>query len=246
VAALSPDALQGKRVGVLRFEPGRSPRIETVYERALAHLRDAGATLIDLPPLDASRVNAAEDVVLGTEFKTDLDAYLATTPPQVRTRTLAQLIEFNRQTPAELTLFGQDIFERSSKAPGLDDASYLAALADSKRLAGAEGLARLLSEHRLDLIVAPTTGAAARIDMINGMRSPGSFAALPAVAGYPHVTVPMGDLQGLPVGMSFIGAPWSEDVLLAAGFAFEQRAKARLIPRFVPSLEGQEKAFEPH
>lgn len=246
VAALSPDALQGKRIGVLRFEAGRHPRIEPVYERALAHLRDAGASLIDLPPLDASRVGSAEDVVLSTEFKTDLDAYLATTPPQVRARTLAQLIEFNRQTPAELTLFGQDIFERSSKAPGLDDASYLTALADSKRLAGTEGLGRLLGEHRLDLIVAPTTGVAPRIDMINGARSPGSFSTLPAVSGYPHLTVPMGELQGLPLGMSFIGAPWSEDVLLGAGFAFEQRSKARLIPRFAPSLEAREKAFAPY
>jgi amidase len=81
--------------------------------------------------------------------------------------------------------------------------------------------------------------------MVNGSRFPGSFSAMPAVAGYPHLTVPMGELHGLPLGLSFIGAPWSEDQLLAAGFAFEQRAQARFAPKFIPSLETREKAFEP-
>ncbi len=103
----------------------------------------------------------------------------------------------------------------------------------------------MLAEHKVDLLVAPTTGVAWRIDSFNGSRSPGSFSAMPAVAGYPHLTVPMGDLKGLPVGISFIGAPWSEDLLLAAGYAFEQRSKARVIPKFLPSIETQEAAFAP-
>jgi amidase len=121
----------------------------------------------------------------------------------------------------------------------------MAARADGKRLAGVQGIMKMLAEHKLDFIVAPSTGVAPRVDSINGTRSPGSFTSLPAVAGYPHLTVPMGELKGLPLGISFIGAPWSEDVLLAAGYAFEQRAKARIIPKFLPSVEGQEKAFAP-
>jgi amidase len=144
-----------------------------------------------------------------------------------------------------LALFGQDVFEKANAMPSLSDSTYASARADSKRLAGIEGLSRLLAEHKLDFIVAPTTGAACRIDMVNGCRSSGSFSAMPAVAGYPHLTVPMGELQGLPLGLSFIGAPWSEDQLLAAGFAFEQRSQARFAPKFIPSLEAQEKAFEP-
>ena len=242
---LVPTALNNKRIGVLRFEPGRNKEITPVYERALAHLQAAGATLIEIQTPNLDRMRAAEDIVLHTEFKVGINAYLASTPAKVRTRNLTQLIEFNRQTPAELALFGQEVFEQANAMPSQSDSTYASARADSKRLAGIEGLSRLLAEHRLDLIVAPTTGVAWRIDRVNGSRFPGSFSALPAVAGYPHLTVPMGELQGLPLGLSFIGPPWSEDQLLAAGFAFEQRARARFAPRFIPSLEAQEKAFEP-
>ena len=242
---LSATALNGKRIGVFRFEPGRNVLIAPVYERALAHLKTGGAALIELQPPNLDRVYEGEDRVLHAEFKAGINAYLASTPAKVRTRTLAQLIEFNRQTPAEMTLFGQDTFEKANAMPALGDAAYIAARTDAKRLAGIEGLSRLLAEHRLDFIVAPTTGPAWRIDKVNGSRFPGSFSTMPAVSGYPHLTVPMGELQGLPLGLSFIGAPWSEDVLLAAGFAFEQRAHARIAPKFIASLEAQEQAFEP-
>jgi len=242
---LVPTALNGKRIGVLRFEPGRNGYVTPVYERALNHLKEGGATLIEikLPQLDG--VDAAEDMVLHTEFKADLNAYLAGSPAKLPVRSLEQLIEFNKKTPAELALFGQDIFEKANGMPPLTDAKYMTARADGKRLAGVQGILRMLAEHKLDLIVAPSTGVAPRVDSINGTRSPGSFTSLPAVAGYPHLTVPMGEHKGLPLGMSFIGAPWSEDVLLAAGYAFEQRAKARITPKFLPSVEGQESAFAP-
>jgi amidase len=242
---LVPNALHNKRIGVMRFEPGRNDKLAPVYERALAHLRAAGATLIEVQRPNLDRMHAAEEIVLNAEFKVGINAYLASTPAKVRTRNLAQLIEFNRQTPMELALFGQDVFEKANAMPSLTDSNYVSARADSKRIAGIEGLSRLLAEHKLDLIVAPTTGVAWRIDVVNGSRFPGSFSSMPAVAGYPHLTVPMGELQGLPLGLSFIGAPWSEDLLLAAGFAFEQRAQARFAPKFIPSLEAQEKAFEP-
>lgn len=242
---LLPTALAGKRIGVFRFEAGRNANLAPVYERALAHLQAGGATLIELQTPKLDRMFEAEHTVLHAEFKADLNAYLATTPAQVRTRNLTQLIEFNKQTAAELALFGQDTFEKAQAMPPLTDAVYLKALADSKRIAGVEGISSLLAEHRLDLIVAPTTGVAWRVDTVNGSRFPGSFSPMPAVAGYPHLTVPMGELKGLPLGLSFIGAPWSEDLLLAAGFAFEQRAKARVVPKFLASIEGQEKAFAP-
>lgn len=242
---LVPTALNGKRIGVLRFEPGRNAYLMPVYERALTHLKDGGATLVDLTLPKLERLYEAEDLVLQAEFKADLNAYLAATPAKVRTRTLAQLIEFNKQTPAELALFGQDLFEKSNALPGLSDPKYVTARADSKRIASVEGIMRMLAEHQLDLIVAPTTGAAWRIDMVNGSRFPGSFSSMPAVSGYPHLTVPMGEVRGLPLGISFIGVPWSEDLLLAAGFAFEQRANARVRPQFIPSIEAREPTFAP-
>jgi amidase len=243
-AALTPSALQGKRIGVWRFEAGRFPMLEPVYERALGVLRGAGAILVDVAVPELGPVFQAEEVVLFNEFKVDLNAYLATTPAAVTTRTLAQLIEFNRQQPQELSLFGQDIFIKSQATAGLESEEYKKAVADGQRLAGAEGIARVLSENQLDLLVAPTTSSSWRVDVANGDQFGGSFTTLPAVSGYPHLTVPMGDIRGLPVGVSFIGLPWSEALLLGAGFVFESGAKVRITPKFIASLEAKEKAFE--
>ena len=235
LAALDPNALQGKRVGVLRFKPSRQPQVDPIYARALDVLRGAGAELIEIDTPEMSPIYEAEDLVLHTEFKTDLNAYLATLPQRITTRTLESLIAFNDATPREHVLFGQEIFIKSNETQ--EDAKYRETLATGKRLAGEQGIARLLAEHRLDLIVAPTTGTAWRIDMASGDQFPGSFSTLPAVSGFPHLTVPMGELHGLPVGISFIGAPWTEDKLLGAGYAFEQRAKVKVKARFVPTIE---------
>ena len=105
-----------------------------------------------------------------------------------------------------------------------------------KRLAQ-EGITQLLATQNLALLVAPTNGPAWRMDVVNGDNFTGSFSTLPAVAGFPHLTVPMGQIDHLPLGISFIGPAWSEDLLLAAGFAFEERAKARIKPGFLTSID---------
>jgi amidase len=244
IAALTSSALQGKRVGVWRFRAGQFPGLEPVYERALEVLRSAGATLVEVAVPEQGALSQAEEVVLFTEFKADLNAYLATTPPAVTARTLEQLIEFNRKQPQELSLFGQEIFIKSQATTGLDSEAYKKAVVDGPRLAGAEGISRVLSENKLDLLVAPTTAPAWRVDVANGDQFGGSFTTLPAVSGYPHLTVPMGDVRSLPVGLSFIGVPWSEALLLGAGFAYESRAKVSITAKFIPSLESKEKAFQ--
>jgi amidase len=235
-AALSADALQGKRIGVLRFAGGRHPRLEPVYDSALQYLRDAGATLVEVKLPEMKRIFAAEEIVLLAEFKAGLNRYLAATPAAVKTRDLTALIAFNRDNRRELELFGQETFLNANKTAGLDDAVYKAALADSKRLAQ-EAISQLLSTEKLNLLVAPTNGPAWRTDVVNGDNFTGSFSTLPAVAGFPHLTVPMGKLDHLPLGISFIGPAWSEAALLAAGFAFEARAKARIEPGFLPSID---------
>lgn len=235
-AALTATALQGKRVGVLRFDSGRHPRLEPVYEKALQVLRDAGATLVEAKLPDMRRIHEAEDVVLHTEFKVDLNAYLAATPAAVKTRDLASLIAFNDGSERELAIFGQDTFIKAQATQGYAERVYKDALADSKRLAQ-DAITKLLKEQKLDLLVAPTAGATWRTDVVNGDHFSGSFSTLPAVSGFPHLTVPMGEISHLPLGISFIGAAWSEDVLLAAGFAFEQRAKARVEPQFLPTID---------
>jgi amidase len=235
VAALNENALQGKRIGVLRFDAGRNPRIEPVYDKALQVLKDAGATLVEVKLPDMKRMREAEGIVLNTEFKADVNAYLAKTPDTVKTRDLAALIKFNDESQEEMALFGQETFIESQQTKGLDDKVYKDALRDSKKLAQ-EGIAKLLAADKLDLLVAPSA-ATWRTDVVNGDHFSGSFSAMPAIAGYPHLTVPMGTLRRLPLGMSFIGPAWSEDLLLAAGYAFEQRAKARVTPQFLPSID---------
>jgi amidase len=242
LAALSPAWLRGKRIGVLRFKDARQPQIEPVYEQALQAMRAAGAELIEVDTPDMGPIYEAEDLVLHAEFKVDLNAYLATLPPAVTARSLEALIAFNDANKRELALFGQEIFKKANATPS--DQKYRDALALSKRLAGAEGISRMLAEKQVELLIAPTTGTAWRIDIANGDQYPGSFSTLPAVSGYPHLTVPMGTLHHLPVGLSFIGAPWSEDKLLAAGYAFEQTAKVDVKAKFLVSIDDENAAFE--
>jgi amidase len=239
---ISANALRGKRVGVWRFRAGRFPAVDAVYERALQVLRDAGATLIEVQTPENPRIRGAEDLVLLTEFKTELNRYLRKTPATVAVKDLKQLMEFNAATPRELALFGQEVLARANAAKNLDDAAYLSAVADAKRLAGPDGIGKQLLSEQFDFIVAPTNGPSWRVDIVVGDQFSGSFSTLPAVSGYPHLTVPMGAIQGLPVGLSFIGAPWTEGALLAAGFAFEQRARAFKHPAFKATIEVDEVA----
>lgn len=235
VKALDAGSLKGARLGVLRMT-GRSPQTDAVYEKALAALKAAGAELVEVKAPDLDLIDAAEDEVLRTEFKAGVNAYLATTPAVVKTRTLADLIAFNTAEPRETPLFGQELFLQSEKSKGLEDPTYLKAKADARRLAGPEGIDKLLAEYKVTALVAPSGGPASVNDPVNGMRWIGSPSTLPAVSGYPHLTVPMGDVLGLPVGISFIGPAWSEARLLSLGYAFEQATKARRAPTFPASI----------
>jgi amidase len=236
VAALRAESLRGKRIGVMRFEAGFHPETDAVFAHALDVLRGAGATLVEIqtwPGIDA--IGDAEQIVLLTELKADMATYLASTPKAVGPRTLADLIAFNTaHADRELALFGQELFEKGEATQGLGDAGYKSARALSLRLAGADGIDKMLADDRLDALVAPTAGPAWVVDTINGDHSAGGASTLPAVAGYPHLTVPMGLVSGLPVGLSFIGPAWSEARLLGLGYAFEQALGFKPRPGFVP------------
>jgi amidase len=245
--ALDNHALHGKRIGVMRFEAGFHPETDAVFAHALGVLRAAGATLVEIPHLQGiDAISDAETLVLTTELKADLHTYLATTPKTVASRSLADLIAFNlAHRDRELGLFGQELFDKAEATNGLDDPVYLAALATSRRLAGAEGIDRMLAADKLDALVAPTTGPAWVVDTVNGDHSSSQTSTLPAVAGYPHLSVPMGQVYGLPVGLSIIGPAWSDARVLAFGYAFEQALGLRMAPTFAPSLPAGGSLLEP-
>jgi len=221
---LTPDALRGKRIGILRFAEGSSPAVKTIFEQALTTLRAEGAILIDIPAFDSKTLGDDELTVLLAEFHDGIDHYLATTPPSVTTRTLKDLIAFNAtHAQQEMPWFDQDIFERALKTPPLTDATYKTAKARAHQLAGPDGIDAMLAHDHLDALVAPTIGPAWVNDLINGDRPGDKTGAgtLAAVAGYPHLTVPMGHVRTLPVGLSFLGPAWSEARLLQFGYAYE-------------------------
>ncbi|WP_295171057.1 amidase [uncultured Brevundimonas sp.] len=231
-AGLDANALRGVRIGVMRFLKGYSPETQAVFEQNLKALRDAGAVLVDLPEgPDGPVIGAAEFKVLIYELKHDLNAYLASTDPQqVRTRTLAEVIAFNAAEPRETVLFGQDIFERAQAMGDLTDADYLEARATSLRLAGPEGIDRLMRDNGVIALIAPTTSRAWTNDPKDDDDMQGSASQLAAVAGYPHLTVPMGFDRGMPVGISFLGGKWDDARILSLGYAFEQVTQARRPP----------------
>jgi amidase len=238
VTALSSNSLRGRRIGVMNFAKGFGTDVP--FQEALQALRAQGAILVDIEKFEGrGQIGSESYKVLLSEFKADLNAYLATTPPSVRTRTLTDLIAFNNANAAtEMPLFGQDIFEGSEKTKGLDDPEYKKARATSFRMAGPEGIDRLLKEHKVEALVGPTVAPGWLIDAVLGDQYPGGGAGgLAAVAGYPHLTVPMGHIKGMPVGLSFMGAKWSDALILSLGYAYEQATQKRLEPRFVPSIE---------
>ena len=234
-SGLAQASLKGVRVAVYR--PDMPAPLKARFEAALAVLKAQGAELIDVtrPKLDG--LGEAEFDVLKTELKADLNAYLATTPASVKTRTLADLIAFDKANAAtEMPFFGQETFEAAEATTGLDD-EYRGARAKSARLAR-EGIDSMLAAAHASLLVTPTYGPAWPIDPVYGDQYNGPSASeLPAVSGYPHLTVPMGLARGLPVGLSFIGKPYSEAQLLGAGYVYEQASRARVAPKYLPSAD---------
>lgn len=229
--ALAPEALTGKRFGVLKFHTGYLPAVDALFDAAVSELKNAGATVTVIEAFEGmSEIEDHELTVLLRDFRKQINAYLAATPKAVPARSLAELIAWNREhAERELQHFGQDLFERA-EASANDDEAEAERLRQHIRQAAAEGLERLLAADSLDALIAPTLSPAWMSDLVNGDHVLGGATTLPAVAGYPHVTVPMGQVQGLPVGLSFIGPAWSDAKLLGFAFAYEQLTRMRRPP----------------
>ena len=238
---LSADYLKGVRIGVMRDRIGDDTDIQAVFGAALEQLKSAGAVLVDIADTKTGLEDVGENefTVLMYELKADMNAYLATLPDAVKSRTLADLIAFNKaHSTKELRWFGQDLFELAQSKGGLDSAEYKAAAGTAKALAGSKGIDRLLRENTVQFLIGPSNGPAWVSDIVNGDNFSGpSQSELPAVAGYPHITVPMGMIEGLPLGLSIIGTKWADHDVIRAGYAFEQASRARVKPDYRKTVD---------
>jgi amidase len=234
---LKEDGLKGTRLGVARNMLGSDPRLVTILEASLEVMKELGAVIVDpadLPNMDTFGKGELE--VLYHEFKADLDGYLGALGSEAQVHSLKDVIRYNEENRDRIMpFFGQErMITAQTKGP-LSAKKYRNALARNHRLTRREGIDALLKKHRLDAVVCISGGPAWTIDLANG--DPRSWemesTSPPAVAGYPHITVPAGFIHGLPIGLSFFTGAWGEPTLLKTAYGFEQASQARRPPRFM-------------
>ncbi len=236
---LNPDGLRGARIGVARNLFGTSLVADRVIDSALDAMARAGAVIVENADIEtAEAIWSFDSEVLSFELKASLNEYLKSLGPTAKVKNLRELIEFNiRNSDQEMMWFGQETFLYAESRGPLSSPEYTQNLAMVRELSRTRGIDATLEKHKVDVLVAPTQGPAWLLDMLLGDNaSLGAFVTA-AAAGYPMLTVPAGDVAGLPVGMLFIGTAWSEGKLLKIGYGFEQTVRARRAPTFQPSID---------
>ena len=235
---LDVDGLKGMRIGIARNYFGFNARVDALMEDAIRVMRDRGAVIVENANVpNDGKYGTQELEVLLHEFKSGLNAYLGGLPATIPVHSLAELILWNeRNAERELQWFGQELLLQAQKRGPLSSQVYRRARETCIRMSRREGIDAVLKRTRCDLLVGPTTGPAHTIDPVNGDHYIGGVSTAPAVAGYPHLTVPAGRVAGLPVGISFFGPAWSEPQLFRAGYAFEQATTHRVRPTFKATI----------
>lgn len=244
--SLDVNGLRGARIGVARKKFfGYNDATDKLVNDAIAAMKSHGAVIVD--PADIPTAGTFDDTefdVLLYEFKTDLNKYLGALPPSVKVRSLKDVIDFNeRNRDREMPWFGQEIMLMAQKKGPLTEKKYRDALAKNHLKSRAQGIDAAMKKHRLDAIVAPTGNPSWPTDEVNGDHFTGGSSTPAAVAGYPNINVPAGFAFGLPVGISFIGAAWSEPKLIRIAYAYEQATRHRKPPRFIPTLGTEPKGL---
>ena len=232
---LDAAGLKSARIGAARHLAGFNEAVDARFDEAIAALRSAGATVVDPVKLTtAGKFDDAEETVLDYEFKAGINAYFASLGADAPVKSLADLIAWNeRERAREMPWFGQEIFVRAQKRGPLTDKKYLDARAKCIRLSRTEGIDAVMAKHRLDAIILPSNAPAWTTDLLNGDHFTGGNSSFAAVAGYPSITVPMGLVGELPVGLSFMARAWEEGKLIKLAYAFEQATRLRRGPKYL-------------
>jgi amidase len=230
---LKPDGLKGKRIGLLKDAMGFHHKVDILMDQTVAWLKSQGAEVIELKePFDSSLEKASLLVML-YEFKDGLNKYFKSLGNDAPVKSLEELIAFNKSDSIELRYFDQKLLEMAQEKGDLQSSEYKLTLAKMLKGTREEGIDKLMNEYKLDAIMAPTGSPAWKTDLIDGDLYLGGNSSFAAIAGYPNITVPMGFVDELPVGVSFFGRAWSEPILLEIAYSYEQGTKKRRAPKFL-------------
>lgn len=229
---LDRNALKGKRIGLLKKSMGFSDRVDTLMYEAVRALKSAGAEVLEVEFPKGENYEQASLNVMLYEFKDGLNKYLAGTDENVKIRSLKDLIGFNKSDTIEMRYFDQKIFERAEKKGTLEEKEYKDALAKMLKATRTDGIDKLMITNRLDALISPTGSPAWKTDLLLGDHFTGGDSSPAAISGYPAITVPMGFVDSLPVGITFFGRAWSEGKLIGIAYSYEQETMHRKAPAF--------------
>jgi amidase len=232
---LIADGVKGKRIGLQRKAMGFSDRVDTLMERSVKWLKANGAEVIDIDFLKVENYEDASFNVMVYEFKDGLNKYLAGLEGNALVRNISELIEFNKNDSVELRYFDQKILEMAEKKGNLESPEYEKALSMMLKATREEGIDRVMDANKLDAIMSPTGSPAWKTDLILGDHFVGGSSSLAAISGYPAITVPIGFIDDLPVGVTFFGRAWSEPLLIQIAYSYEQGTKYRKSPKYIVS-----------
>lgn len=242
--SLDADVIDGMRIGVMEFSRSDNPRLNAQFDAAMSRLEAAGATLVRIDSFDRpADFWGASRLVLNVEFKEYINQYLSSSPANIPVRSLSELIAFNNENAeVEQAVFGQDIFETSLAAPGIESEEYHAALMLVRKATRDEGIDALLSEYDVKVLVGPSGPISSRVDVANGDVWPpwAGAGSMAAVSGYPNLTVPMGTIAGVPVGVSFMSGRGEDLLILSVGLAFENTGSGSPEPYYKSTIKAED------